>query len=124
MKWLATIAMTTIVAAWAAPASAQPRDDYEVGSRAWNGLSKLEAIAEGMNLEVVAVDQIDWDELGAYLQSQVGVSVDCLCKVNRCSAGGCLKLAAHSCSDSCSDDRNQQHCHDQVGQVSSEENDA
>ena len=66
MRRLATIVVATIVAAMvAAPAAAQSSADYDVGSRAWNGLSKLEAIAEGMNLEAVAVDQIDWSDLGA-----------------------------------------------------------
>jgi hypothetical protein len=62
----AGLAAAALWLALAAPAGAQPSTglDYDVESRAWNGLGRLRAIARGMNLEVVAVTQIDWEELG------------------------------------------------------------
>jgi hypothetical protein len=42
----------------------QAGDDYDTGSRAWNGLSTLTAIARGVGLTVEEVEDIDWDEMG------------------------------------------------------------
>ena len=40
-------------------------DDYDTGSRAWNGLSTLTAMARGTGLAVEEVEDIDWDEMDA-----------------------------------------------------------
>ena len=42
-----------------------PGADYDPDSTAWNGLTRLVALARGMGLEVYAPEQIDWNELGS-----------------------------------------------------------
>jgi hypothetical protein len=39
--------------------------DYDATSQAWNGLYTLIAVAKGLGLSVEAVDNIDWEDLGA-----------------------------------------------------------
>ena len=49
----------------ARPAAGQPAgpDDYDLASTSWKGLSTLEALADGMGLEVLQVSGVDWDEI-------------------------------------------------------------
>jgi hypothetical protein len=39
--------------------------DYDPYSQAWNGMSSFVGLAEGMGFEVVAVSQLEWDELSS-----------------------------------------------------------
>lgn len=64
------LAIAAIVAALAAPARAQddvdvdaPALDYDVGSRAWNGLSTFARVVDGLGLELDVVSTLEWNEL-------------------------------------------------------------
>ncbi len=62
----ALIALAVVLVA-AGPARAEPLPggDYDPASRAWNGLSTLARLADGLGLEVLTVSSLEWSDLDA-----------------------------------------------------------